>query len=172
MDFSKIRLMTINDVEYLSELFVKVTDQMIIQNIHQWNYTYPKQVHILQDIKNESGFVWVENGIIAACISLDTNQDSQYTQIRWHSDEHLALVIHRLAVHPDFQGLGISKKLCHFAEFYAHKMGINCIRLDAYSENKISNQLYLALGYKQADGFCYFHGNDVPFYCYDKIIGK
>ena len=170
MDFSKIRLMSINDVEYLTELFVKVTDQMILQKIKQWNYTYPKQVHILQDIKNKSGYVWIENGVIAACISLDTIQDSQYKQIVWQTDQDLALVIHRLAVHPNFQGLGLSKKLCNFAEFYAKKRQIKSIRLDAYSENKISNQLYNSLGYKKADGFCYFHGNDIPFYCYDKII--
>jgi hypothetical protein len=52
----------------------------------------------------------------------------------------------------------------------AINMGFEGIRLDTYSLNLASNALYKSLGYSRAEGHCFFHGNKVPFYCYEKAF--
>ena len=49
----------------------------------------------------------------------DDIQDEQYKKIHWKHRNESALVIHRLGVHPEFQGHGLGKKMCHFAEAFA-----------------------------------------------------
>lgn len=158
------------DVAELAELFRLATDEMLSRNVKQWNYTYPLAVHIEKDIATESCFVWRIDGKIAGTVCLDGNQDPQYKKIHWHFTAVRPLVIHRLCVHPQFQGRGLGKKICLFAEEFARQHGYDGIRLDAYSLNEASNLLYLNLGYRRANGYCYFHGNAVPFWCYDYLI--
>lgn len=170
MDFSNIRKAGVDDINLIAELFKLSTDRMISLGIRQWNYTYPLVGHIEEDVRNGSAFVCMLNGKIAGSISLDTRQDDQYKKIHWHNNSKKVLVIHRLSVHPEFQGFGMGKKLCLFAEKFALDFGLDTIRLDAYSLNPVSNQLYISLGYRRANGYCYFHRNVIPFYCYDKKI--
>jgi len=170
MDFSQIRMATLNDVDEIASLFKQVTDQMKAQGIEQWHYHYPLASHVTQDIMAEHGHVYMIGNQIAGTITIDTKQDSQYQNVQWQYPTDLCVVIHRLGVHPSFQGRGISKTLCRYAEHVALQQNIHHIRLDAYSLNPISNQLYASLGYHLADGFCHFHGNDAPFFCYEKRL--
>jgi GNAT superfamily N-acetyltransferase len=170
MDYPNIRKAGFDDIHLMAELFKLSTDHMISLGIHQWNYTYPLVRHVEEDIHNGSAFVYIEGGKIAGTITLDSKQDDQYKKIHWHNHSRKVLVIHRLSVHPGFHGFGIGKKLCWFAEKFAIDDGLDTIRLDAYSLNPVSNQLYKSLGYRRANGYCYFHNNAIPFYCYDKKI--
>jgi GNAT superfamily N-acetyltransferase len=143
---------------------------MIEMNLDQWDYTYPLTEHINEDILNGSCYVWAKGGHICGTICIDQNQDEQYKNIKWQNETTKVLIIHRLAVHPKFQGLGISKDLCLFAESLANSKAISCLRLDAYSLNLISNRLYMKLGYNKADGHCYFRDLKHPFNCYEKCL--
>jgi GNAT superfamily N-acetyltransferase len=125
---------------------------------------------VVKDVCNGSAYVMDIEGLVVATITLDQQQDAQYKDIHWHIHDYSPLVIHRLAVTPEFQGRGIAGTLCRFAEQLAREQGCKSVRLDAYSLNPSSNHLYNRLGYKRASGFCYFHYNPVPFYCYDKIL--
>jgi len=80
------------------------------------------------------------------------------------------LVIHRLAVDPSAQGLGIGKQLCIFAEQFAQQNNYDGIRLDTYSGNPISIKLYQALAYHMPEGHCHFNNKPLPFYCFEKSV--
>jgi len=170
MVLSNIRQANADDAVKIANLFVAATERMINDGIHQWNFTYPLLTHVQEDIKNGSAFVCLVGEEIAGTITLDRNQDRQYKEIHWHHYSQNVLVIHRLAVHPYFQGMGIGKKLCFFADKYGLENGFDCIRLDAYSLNHASNKLYLSTGFEKANGYCYFHKNVIPFYCFDKKL--
>ena len=161
---------TLADTFEIAQLFKAATDNMIAAGIHQWNYTYPLEEHIIQDIERSTCFLIRDSGKILGTISLDDQQDIQYQKIRWAYPGSKALVIHRLAVHPDAQGNGLGKKLCLFAEEHARNFNFESIRLDAYSKNPSSLSLYNILGYKKVNGLCYFHKNAVPFYCFEKSV--
>jgi len=171
MDFSQIRLAEMEDAEKIALLFKLVTDSMRANNVLQWHYKYPLVEHVIKDIENNTCYVFEIDGQIAGTITIDNNQDVQYKNVHWKYPTDICYVIHRLGVHPSYQGRKISKTLCLFAEHLALQNQIQYIRLDAYSLNPISNNLYPSLGYHLADGVCFFHGNDAPFNCYEKEIG-
>jgi ribosomal protein S18 acetylase RimI-like enzyme len=158
------------DATRIATLFKLATDAMIATGINQWNYTYPLLEHVMEDIWHQSCFVFKEEGEILATITLDDRQDAQYANIRWQHPGSKALVIHRLAVLPSAQGRKLGKQMCLFAEDFAGKNDFEVIRLDAYSRNPVSLRLYRSLGYYQVNGFCYFHKNPLPFYCFEKKV--
>jgi GNAT superfamily N-acetyltransferase len=170
MDFAQIRLANMGDVEEIATLFKLVTDQMKANGIEQWHYKYPLASHVSKDIEAKRCHVYILDGQIAGTITVDSNQDEQYKNVHWKYSTDTCYIIHRLGVHPFFQGRGISKTLCYYAEHLALEKDIHYIRLDAYSLNPVSNKLYTSLGYRLADGVCHFHGNEAPFFCYEKKL--
>lgn len=170
MSIHVIRKSNIKDLESILDLFIKVTDAMLENNIVQWNYDYPNEGIIRQDIASGNHFVIADNETVIGTIVLDSNQDEQYKSIHWNTRNKDVLVIHRLGVLPQSQGQGVATKLCQFAEEHGEENGFTAIRLDAYAGNRISNGLYEKLGYQRANGYCYFMKKAIPFYCYDKKL--
>jgi len=150
-------------------IFRASTKTMLKAGIGQWHYDYPVLSHIQSDIQEGRCFLWMENTILGA-ITINQDQDDQYNNVEWQFASDAVWVIHRLAVHPDAQGKRIATSLCRFAEKFASKNGGDVIRLDAYAGNPSSNALYHKLGYSLANGYCYFHGNELPFNCYEISI--
>jgi len=152
------------------QMFGKITDKMLEASIDQWNHDYPDIETLTNDVESGNQYVALVDGNLAGSIVLDARQDPQYRNIHWHQLNHKVLVIHRLGVDPQYQGLGIGKQLCLFAEEYGKQNGYLSIRLDAYAGNPISNAMYDKLGYDKAGGYCYFRKKAIPFYCYDKTL--
>lgn len=159
------------DSEIIASLFKLVTDSMRANNVYQWHYKYPLIEHVVKDIQHKTCYVFEIDSHIVGTITIDSNQDVQYKNVHWKYPTDTCYVIHRLGVHPSYQGRKISKTLCLYAEHLALQNQIQYIRLDAYSLNPISNNLYASLGYHLAEGVCFFHGNEAPFNCYEKEIG-
>ena len=170
MQFSEISKGTLDDVAKTLEMFVAITDALLENGINQWNYDYPDFETLKTDVEEGSNFVIRKGDKIAASIALNDIQDEQYKKIHWKHRNESALVIHRLGVHPEFQGHGLGKKMCHFAEAFAKENNFKHIRLDAYAGNVVSNKLYEKLGYQKANGYCYFRMKPIPFYCYEKKV--
>jgi len=170
MQFSEISKGTDNDVENTLQMFVSITDALLAHGIDQWNYDYPDLQTLQNDVEQGFNFVIKSENRVAASIVLNNNQDDQYRTVHWQNRNDSVLVIHRLGVHPECQGMGLGKKMCLFAEEFARKNGYKFIRLDAYAGNAVSNKMYKSLGYSQANGYCYFRKKAIPFYCYEKKV--
>ena len=161
---------TVSDLPLVIETFMACTAELKKQGINQWNYQYPEPTEVLKDIKNGTVFIIKNTKRVIASITLNQKQDIQYQNVDWQQKDAKVLVMHRLAVHPISQGEGFAKKMCKFAEKHALKLGLNSIRLDAFSDNPASNNLYLSLGYEVAAGICYYHDVKKPFFCYEKDL--
>ena len=170
MLISEISKGNLDDVKNTLQMFVAITDHLLAAGVNQWNYDYPDLDTLTKDAESGNNFVIRAGNEIAASIALDPYQDEQYQKIHWRHRNEKVLVIHRLGVHPSFQGRGLGKKMCLFAEQYAKDNWYKFIRLDAYAGNPISKKLYLSLGYTQANGYCYFRKKAIPFFCYEKVI--
>jgi GNAT superfamily N-acetyltransferase len=158
------------DIEAILTVFKHCTEKMLKANIHQWDGKYPTAAIFRTDIANGCVFVIKSDSEILATITLNSQQDDQYKAIKWKYPAEKVLVIHRLAVSPKAQEKGFGRQLCEFTESFGIENGFEVIRLDAYSGNAISCGLYEKLHYHRADGFCWFHGNELPFYCYEKRL--
>ena len=157
------------DLSDISDIISNCIKYMESKGIHQWNKFYPDLDIIENDIKEEDCYVLKDNEKCIAYVAINEEQSTEYSQINWFTDGRKVLVIHRLCVHPKFQGKGIAKKILKFIEEFATKNSYSCIRLDAYSGNEKALKLYEDFGYKKA-GQIYFPQRSLPFYCYEKHI--
>ena len=155
------------DLSDILDIISKCIKYMESQGIYQWNKFYPNLNIIENDIKNKDCYVLKDNGKCVAYVAINEEQSPEYSQINWGTEGRKILVIHRLSVHPEFQGKGIAKKILKFIEDFAAENNYLCIRLDAYSGNGKAIKLYENFGYKKVGQF-YFPKKDLPFYCYEK----
>lgn len=142
-----LRLATETDLPHLIDLIRQVVPRMHIAGNFQWDTGYPNETVFRQDIQR--GDLWVAeiDGALAGVAALTTIQDAEYEQLGWDLSE-TALVTHRLAVHPDFQGRGVAAALLKQAEWLALSRGIDVLRIDTNSENQATQRLFPKLGYR------------------------
>ena len=78
--------------------------------------------------------------------------------------------MHRLAIHPKFQGRGLALKLMNFANEFANQNNCESIRLDTFSGNPRNNKFYILQGYTKIGEIYFRNQSDMPFNCYEKIL--
>lgn len=158
------------DIKEVLKLVQECIKDMNDQGIDQWNEQYPQHEIFVTDIKKGSLYIIKNEEKIAGIIVLSEEQDEQYDEIDWEDKFGKALLVHRLAVHPKLQGMGIAQKLMDFAESYAKENGYSSIRLDTYSENPRSRKLFEKRKYKRKFGQIYFPECKEPYYCYEMLL--
>lgn len=143
---------------------------MIELGIYQWNDEYPSKEVFEKDIERNELYVLEESEKIIGTIVISTLMDSEYRPVTWLTPNTNNLYIHRLSVHPGFQGKGYAQKLMDFAEHYAHKTKTISVRLDTFSQNKRNQKFYEARGYQKL-GDIYFPKQSLhPFHCYELVL--
>jgi len=158
------------DASEIMDLLRACSKNMEKNGIFQWNEEhYPTLDIIKNDINNETLYKLNSDNKILAVITIDEEQHPFYEKVKWQGNGEKVLVVHRLAVHPDFQNKGYAKMLMRFVEGYAFKNGYTSIRLDVYSKNKIALEFYRKNHYK-SNGKVYFPFREFSFYCFEKEI--
>ncbi len=166
-----IQRSSINSAEQIFEMFDKCKMAMELENIFQWTDSYPNHDIIINDINNNDLYELSEEEKLLGVICLNVSQDPAYKTIDWHDRNGKVLIIHRLAINPLFQNKGLAKELMNFAENFAVINNFTSIRLDAFSGNKKALKLYEGRGYMNR-GEVNFHGRDLPFFCFEKMLDK
>lgn len=166
----EIRLATNKDINRIIEITNACANHMISQNIFQWNEQYPNKEIFNQDVLNESLFVLVENNSVIGCLCISSEMDEVYKNVKWLTKNEKNIYLHRLAVHPTFQGKGYAISLMNYAEKFTLKNGFQSIRLDTFSGNPKNNKFYKLQGYTKLEKIFFRKQSDLPFYCYEKII--
>lgn len=167
----KIRKANLDDLNFISEILNRCRVHLDSQGIPQWVPEYPNEKHVAEDIKRDEAFVLTVNKIVAAYVVINEHQDPEYSAIKWNYDGENVFVIHRLAVNPEYQRMGIAKRLMDFAEFYSVQEGKEAIRLDAFTLNKRVLRFYENRGYHNC-GETYFPYRKFPFNCYEKRLNQ
>ncbi len=157
----------LEDLQKIMYLFDAVKVDLHNKGINQWPYHYPSSIWFEMAIQNQEVFLTKEGDRISGVFALNLDQDEDYEAIKWQFDGERIFVLHRLAVHPDFQEKGIGKKLVEASIDLAKLNGGSSMRLDVFSANPIAVNLYRKVGFQQAEGHCFFHENKDPFYCFE-----
>lgn len=158
---------TLSDLPELMALFRAATRQMDAQGILQWDEIYPDEATIRADIVRGQMRVGTRSDRIAVAFMLDLCKAGDYEPADWRYREPDFAVLHRLCVHPDFQGQGVAKAAMDFLESAMLSSGIQTIRLDAFSQNPAALHLYESRGYEKAGEIRYRKG---LFYLYEKRL--
>lgn len=166
-----IRLATETDLPALLRLISRVVPVMRASGNLQWDAAYPNGEVFLEDIRRQQLWVAEADGQIAGVAALTTDQDAEYAQLGWDLSEE-AIVTHRLAVDPGFQGRGIARALLQQAETVAEERGIEVLRVDTNTENRATQQLFPRLGYQLAGELTLDFRPGLRFLGYEKRLSS
>ncbi|WP_342774003.1 GNAT family N-acetyltransferase [Muriicola soli] len=143
---------------------------MRARGIEQWNEEYPSEKAFMNDIKRKELYVKETEGDIVGCICVTPVMDEEYFSVKWLTPNGLNLYVHRLAVHPDYQGKGMARSLMDKAEAIARAANYTSVRLDTFSKNQRNQRFYESRGYRKLESIYFPKQSPHPFYCYELIL--
>lgn len=159
-----------SDLNEIVLLTKSCASNMISQGIFQWNEYYPSKEVLFNDIKLKQIWKYLFKDKIVGIIVLTEIEDIEYKDVKWLTNNAKNLYVHRLAVHPDFQGKGFARKLMDFAEEFGIENNYNSIRLDTFSQNKRNQRFYERRKYIKLEAIFFPNQSEFPFYCYEKVL--
>ena len=165
-----IRKATLSDIDSILLLTKACAKDMTQKGINQWNEHYPSSAAFQHDIKRNELYVLTHENMIIGCIVISTLMDEEYVPIEWLTPNTKNIYIHRLAVHPEYQGRGFAQQLMDFAEQFATEHDYRSIRLDTFSQNTRNQAFYERRGYKRLGSIYFPKQSDHPFYCYEYVL--
>lgn len=160
-----------NQIDAILSLCKECSQNMLNNSLDQWDEVYPNREIFLNDIKNDSLFIanYDNSKEIIGCVVLNEYQDPEYGDIEWKHDGENIAVIHRLMVHPKYEGRGIAKSLVGFAEELAQKGQYDSVRLDVFQKNQRAVNFYHKLGYTVSGKVTFRKGK---FWCCEKPLTR
>lgn len=139
------------------------------EGMKQWNSAHPGPQMLKDEIENKHLFLAKELGIARGLISFTDKEPESYKEINWQKKEGKVLYIKLLAIHPLWQGKGITRKLLEFAESFAKKNKYAAIRTDFLSENPLIKKITENSKFSKT-GEYYSEFQKLPYQCFEKII--
>ncbi len=165
-----VRLAKAQDIDLLIKITKACAKYMIDKGIFQWNEFYPSKNAFVHDLeRNELYVLEVKNKVIG-CIVISIHMDEEYLPIDWLTLNDKNIYIHRVAIHPDYQGKGYAQQLMTFSENYAIENNYVSIRLDTFSQNERNQKFYELRGYKRLGDIYFPKQSTHPFYCYELVL--
>lgn len=160
---------TEQDLPELMSLYRAATRHMDAQGIRQWDEQYPTESILGEDIRCGLLRVGRVGGRIAVAFALEECRAGDYEPAAWRYDAPRFVVLHRLCVHPDFQGQRLSQLAMDALETETHSRGIHVIRLDVFPQNPAALHLYASRGFVKAGEIIYRKG---LFFLYEKKLSS
>ncbi|MDD7795386.1 GNAT family N-acetyltransferase [Clostridium sp. 'White wine YQ'] len=125
------------DMEEIMNIISQAQAYFKEQGIDQWQNNYPNVETINNDIINEHSYVLLKDNNIVATAAISFDGEKTYDAIyegQWISNNEFA-VIHRIAVHGDYKGLGLSSEIIKNVEKLCLDKGVYSIKVDTHEEN-------------------------------------
>lgn len=133
------------DIPRVMELIRSVISHLREQGIDQWDTAYPDEATIRQDVAAGQTRVLAKGSSVVAYVVVNPCGAPEYAAVSWRGTR--ALIVHRLMVHPAWEGNGIARRLMTWAERVASDSGHDSVRLDAFLGNPRAIDFYARLGY-------------------------
>lgn len=163
-----IRIARKEDIDQIMTIVQETIEDLNQEGNYQWDETYPKEEHFLEDIHNNHLYIVESEDRVVGFICINQEEDETYQKVEWRLDEP-ALVIHRFAIKRDKLRQGLGTKLVEFAIRFAENKGIHYVKVDTNSKNIRMNALFQKLGFVHV-GQIHLRNVEDPFNCYDYII--
>jgi len=164
-----IRKAKLNDIPNIMLLVAEVVPLMNASGNFQWDDNYPNAGVFEKDIVLNQLWVAELADEIAGVAAITTDQEPEYAHVGWDISE-TAIVTHRLAVSPRYQGNGVAAALLAQAEKEAKSRNINVLRIDTNTANQATQRLFPKAGYVFAGEIDLAFRPNLRFYCYEKRV--
>ena len=134
----------------------------------QWQDGYPNPDVVQNDIAKGVGYVLTDNDRIIGYSAVMINDEPAYAGIegKWITNGDF-VVVHRVAVSPDYLGQGLSARIMKHIEDFALQNNINSIKVDTNFDNPAMMRIFEKLGYVYC-GEVYFRGSARR--AYEKVL--
>lgn len=165
----QVREAKLEDVDAVMGLVRRVVPQMRASGNFQWDDLYPNASVFETDVAKAQLWVVDVDGQIAGVAAITTDQEPEYADVGWDLSEW-AIVVHRLAVDPAFQGQGVAMALMLQAEVVGRSRQIAVLRVDTNTQNEATQRLFPKLGYALAGEIGLGFRPGLRFQCYEKRL--
>jgi ribosomal protein S18 acetylase RimI-like enzyme len=165
-----IRLAVKREINEILKVTAACNLFMRANGIFQWTENYPSKKAFETDILRNELYVLTKDAEIIGCITVSSVIDDEYKPVKWLTKTSKHKYVHRLAVHPNYQGKGYAKKLMDFAEALAKEDSCISVRLDTFGKNRRNQKFYEARGYQRLEPIFFPAQSEHPFYCYELIL--
>ena len=165
-----------SDLDSILEIVKLAIPLMHESQNFQWDDEYPTREKFLDDISK--GFLYVcilttsdqPVKLVGFC-AITTDQDPEYADCGWDITI-MAIVPHRLCIHPHYRRQGIAELFMNKAEYISkYEYHYNLIRVDTNKVNQSAQKLFIKLGYVYCGEIslkCKAEG--LRFCCYEKVL--
>jgi ribosomal protein S18 acetylase RimI-like enzyme len=167
-----IRPAKLTDIPNILSLTKACAADLCRKGIYQWNEKYPSPEAFKGDLKRGELWVLEQNDRIIGCMALSTAMDAEYKTVEWIGANGDNRYVHRLDIHPEFQGRGYARQLMDYAEGRARSEGAISIRLDTFSQNRRNQHFYEQRGYTRLGSVYFPRQSSDPFYCYELLLSS
>lgn len=145
------------------EIVLAGVNRLKERGIDQWQKGYPNIETIRNDYENKSGYLLKDDDKIIAYVSITTDKEDLYENIKtWHCKEEYAIV-HRVSIHNDFAGQGYAKVLFNAIKETAFQLEVGCVRIDTHPQNSQMIKVIENNGFIKVDEMMYPEGLRIAF---------
>jgi ribosomal protein S18 acetylase RimI-like enzyme len=169
MDGMNLRRARLEDMPAIMAIIRRVVPLMRATGNLQWDDAYPNPEVFSRDIEKEQLWVAEIDGGLAGVAAITEDQEPEYARVGWDITEP-AIVVHRVAVDPEFRGRGIAEALMRQAETVATERGITVLRVDTNTQNAATQKLFPKLGYTFSGETELGFRVGLRFLCYEKRL--
>ena len=154
--------MTTGDVAAASAILIAAATALVTRGEALWPPETLTPERLLRHYPAASWRVAWQGERAVACMSL-LDRDLPF----WPDDPaSVALYLHKLAVHPQAQGLGLSSWMVQYAEAEARRAGVQALKLDTGTDRPKLRALYERCGFRPVGQKTVF-GFNVTLYVLD-----
>jgi ribosomal protein S18 acetylase RimI-like enzyme len=155
-------------IEILFLLRVCILD-MNAKGLKHWNSAFPGPQLIQSDLEQGIIYVIKDKGVCKGMVTLNEHEPEDYKDLGVKSAKGRTLYLQNMAVHPNWQGLGIASQLIEFAQKAAREKGFDSIRLDVSESSLQARKLYEKQLFTEIASFHSTY-QKIPFVCYEKQL--
>lgn len=172
-----VRKATLADLDAIAQIYSSVLDAEEAGLVTTgWSRNvYPVRSTAEVSILRGDMFVLEEDGKLIVTGIINQIQSPQYVDCTWKypAPNEEIMVLHTLAVHPNFLKRGYGSQFMKFYETYALEHGCRYLRIDTQEKNTQARAVYQKLGYEERGVvYCTFNGiPNVRLVCLEKKIG-
>ena len=147
-----MQLVLAGDFAVVREKYIEVIEHTKDMNIHaRWIYgQHPTDAMIQSYIDRQEMYLFMDGQNVAGMTGLTMYQGEEYHGVIWSQrlkDDEVAS-LHILAVAPEYQGKGVSKRMMEAIISLAMEKGKKAIRLDTLASNIPARHMYKKFGFE------------------------
>ena len=133
---------------------------------------HPSDEIIMDSIDKGDLYVLSDGEEIAACVIANDEKVEGYADAPWQVDSDDIIVLHVLAVHPEYRGKGLARRLVEYVIEQERKAGKKALRLDVIENNTTAERLYQKLGFRyiQTKTLYYDVVGEMTFKLYELVL--